>query len=710
MAAYLIVDVDDLIQRFRDRGMTIDLQELAVGLRGGAALAAGLVSADKLRAIAVANWEQYRQTQRRPANDPQVIFKSAGYDVFEVTHRETLADVLLIHYFSFDPDPIDELILASTSRDLLGLIRRIKTTRSTRVRMWGSEDVLKGTEFADEIIFQPLETLLGIQTKNVAVYLDFENVVISLNEQGYVVNLDHLIERFVTQARAHGTIVKMAAYAPWGMRGSLPPMVDRNNREVADDAPRRLMEANIDPVFHLPGKNSADVRIVRDVMSDSTMSDGGDIIILASGDRDFKDVINTLVQRGKSIIVWGVRGSTSRQLEQHPAVLVEYIEDFTDLRTHQSLSLSASEPVAPAEPFVPTQWSSVVIQFDRLSDTLKTDLLPRAALVTQLQDVGAVISKERAEDLVSQALLMDVLRAGGSKNTLALNSTHPLVEKTRTIGQAITRRVANTLRVRGWEYVNYGFLLKGLEMERDLLRPGMNENDQWRSHWIDCLVREKVLQRELMPHRQNPDDLVPVIRLPDGYNPEEVLGEVDGAPSDENWEGRTPEELAEADPSAAGMAVRIIVSVEQFTSFRNFDWCPLGSLHRRLRPFDPGVAFQRAVEYLQANGIVLVNEYPNPLSNYNTKGISLISAAPYAQYVLSKRDEFIRVLLSLYERSLPIAEPQIMQELRGDDWDLSLWLSIMETENVLNPLQGRSGQYSLFRTHHTVKLVAGDNV
>jgi len=35
-----------------------------------------------------------------------------------------------------------------------------------------------------------------------------------------------------------------------------------------------------------------------------------------------------------------------------------------------------------------------------------------------------------------------------------------------------------------------------------------------------------------------------------------------------------------------------------------------------------------------------------------------------------------------------------------------MWFSIMETENVLNPVPGRGGQYSLFRTHHTVSLVA----
>ena len=35
MAAYLIVDVDDLLQRFTSKGISLDLQELAVGLRGG---------------------------------------------------------------------------------------------------------------------------------------------------------------------------------------------------------------------------------------------------------------------------------------------------------------------------------------------------------------------------------------------------------------------------------------------------------------------------------------------------------------------------------------------------------------------------------------------------------------------------------------------------------------------------------------------------
>jgi uncharacterized LabA/DUF88 family protein len=708
MAAYLVVDVDDLLERFQARGMIVDLQELAVGLRGGAALAAGLVSVDKLRAIAVANWSAYEH--KRGALNPMSIFRAAGYEVFEVLNRETIADILIIHYFSYDPDPVDELILATTSRDLLPLIRRIKTTRSARIRMWGSEDVLKGTEFADEIIFQPLETLLGIQSKNVAVYIDFENIAISLNEQGYMVNLDHLIERMLSQARSHGQVVKLSAYAPWGQRGTLPPLVDYAGREVADDAPSRLALANIDPVFNLPGKNSADIRIARDIITDSGYSESADVYILASGDRDFNDVINTLVQRGKTVIVWGVKGSIARQIMQHQAVQLEFFDEFTDLATHQSLSQSPMLAHDDGD-FVPSQWSSVVIQFDRLAQRLNTDTLETDQLISQLQDVGAVASQDRGYDLVSQALSMGLLQSVNNNGSMTANTQHPIVDKTRTIANSIMRRVANTLSVRGWEYVNYGFLLKGLEMERDLSRVGMNADDQWRSHWIDTLVRERVLRRELVPHRHNPDDLVPVIRLPDDApEPEAVVEQMqpqDGEPA-EDWRGKSPQALAEYDATAFEMTVRVVVSVEQFTSFRNFAWCPLGSLHRRLRQFDPGMAFQRAVEYLQANGAVDVGEYSNPQSDFNTKGISINTDSPYARTILSQRDLFIRILLDLYERNALITAQHIRELAPSQNWDIDLWLSIMQTENVLNPLQGRDDQYSLFRTHHTVKLVADD--
>jgi hypothetical protein len=705
MAAYLIVDIDDLVRHFQSRGLSMDYQELAVGLRGGAALAAGLATADKLKAIAVANW----QTIVEGGNSKlQQSFATAGYEIFDIPMRDSISDALIIHYFSYDPEPVDELILATTSKDLLPVIHRVKTTRNARLRMWGSDDVLKGTEFAEDVVFQPLESLLGIQTKNVAIYIDFENIAISLNEQGFIVNLDYLIDRFVTQGKAHGQVVKMAAYAPWGQRGTLPPLVDSNRREIAEEAPSRLALANIDPVFNLPGKNSADVRIARDVITDAGHSDAADTYILASGDRDFNDVLNTLSKRGLSVVVWGVRGSTSRMLEKNPNINVEYIDDFTNLETHQSLSTAATAP-ENADAFIPSQWTSVILQFDRLTNEIKSETVSTRQLVEQLQKVGAVISRPRGEDLVSQSISLGLLKPISNNGHIMLNDNHPIVEKTRLIARRIIYRVDNTLNVRGWEYVNYGFLLKGLAMDGELDRPGCNIDDQWRSHWIDALVREELLERKLVPHRHNPDDLVPVIKLCE-VHPFDTLNVSSGVgpEQDISWGDIDFERLRDLERDTADMVVRIIVSIEQFTSFRNFAWCPLGSLHRRLRAFDTGMSFQRAVEYLVEHNAADVDEYPNPQSNYNTKGISINLSNPLVDDMLDLRDTFIEILLGLYEGNQLISEQVVQTASPKSNWDLSLWFSIMETENVLNLLPGRPGQYSLFRTHHTVTLVAGD--
>jgi hypothetical protein len=707
MAAYLIVDVDDLVVQFANKGITLDLQELAVGLRGGAALAAGLASADKLRAVAVAHWGQYDRDDNVQGMDPKVLFRTAGYDVFDVPDRDSLADALIVHYFAFDPDPVNELIIATTSTDLIPLVRRVKTTASARVRVWGTWDVLEGTEFADDVIFQPFESLLGIQTKNVAVYIDFENIAISLNEQGFTVNLDHLIDRFVKQAKAHGNVVQMAAYAPWGQRGTLPPLVDSTGHEVAEEAPSRLMIANIEPVFNLPGKNSADIRIARDVMTHSGY-EGADVYILASGDRDFNDVLNSLVTRGKQVIVWGVRGSTSRQLAQNPGVTVEYIEDFTKLQTHASFGTAVSEAPPTTENFTPSQWSSLVTQFDRLADEREVNVLSTDNLTAQLRRVGAVVSDARGEDLISQAMSLGILKPVSANGRIRLNSTHPIVEKTRIVRDRIVVRVKNTLRVRGWEYVNYGFLLKGLAMDHELDGPGLNVNDQWRSHWIDALVREQILSRELVPHRQNPDDLVPVIKMRADYEPQ-IVSEIGNDPleqEDRTWSTYSLNDLIEEEPTTAEMVYRVVVSVEQFTSFRGFDWCPLGSLHRRLRDFDQSMSFQRAVEYLMEHNAATVDEYDNPQSEYQTKGISINEDTPISEHILRERDDFIKILLNLYEQNMLISQQNLQRIVGEGAWNLSLWFSIMETENILNSIPARQGQFSLFRTHHTVNLVA----
>src|SRR5690606_26285329 len=136
---------------------------------------------------------------------------------------------------------------------------------------------------------------------------------------------------------------------------------DAQGREISDEAPSRLALANIDPVFNLPGKNSADMRIAKDVLADSSSPKSADVFIIASGDRDFNDIYGALRGRGKQVVVWGIHGSTSRILENNPAILLEYVDDFSQFQRHVDLSQIYQEASRDAmgEPlaFRPSQWS-----------------------------------------------------------------------------------------------------------------------------------------------------------------------------------------------------------------------------------------------------------------------------------------------------------------------------------------------------------------
>lgn len=741
MAAYLIVDLDRLLQQFRASNFPVDLQEMAVALRGRAALAAG-VSSEQLRAVAAADWDQHRQDGNTLLEQ---IFRGARYELFDVPQTDPLIDALQLQYFPPDGELVTELILVTIGSDLLELANRARMTRSSRVRLWGLENTLTDDHLDLGAIFQDLRELLGIESRNVGLYIDFENIAISLSQQSFMVNLDRLIAAFVRQAQAHGHVIRMAAYAPWGNRGALPPLVDSAGNDVTSEAQSRLAYANIDPVYHLPGKNSADIKIANDVLTHSSSSEAADVYILATGDRDFNEVVNTLAGRGKSVLIWGVHGALSRQLSANPTLQVEYIEEFTNLETYggraaaaaagstSSGSTDGGEAEDLSDSFTPSQWSSLIVQFDRLTAGTASRVVNERRLIDQLVATSGVMTVQRGEDLMAQALALGILRQIDNNGSTSLNDSHPIVDKTRLIRDRIGMRVANTLQTRSWNYVNYGFLLKGLAMDRELERPGLNRDDQWRSHWIDFLVREGLLVRELTPHHLNPDDLVPVIRIPQAasaampsqqYQQMYQMASNDGPMvSTTRYDSLTEaqvadlatkvqpiqldltlEALSEEHAGTASMLRRIIVSVEQFTSYRRFDWCPLGSLHQRLRPYDYGMTFQSAVEYLIYHESVIVSEYPNPQSLYNTKGISLIVDSELVQTVLAERDAFIRLLLALYRRDVLISV-SVAREA-APSWDHNLWFSIMERENVLNALNGRPGFYSLFRTHHTVAQVA----
>ncbi|MBZ0308540.1 MAG: hypothetical protein K8I82_20910, partial [Anaerolineae bacterium] len=157
MSAYLIVDVDDIIEYLEAQNASLNLPEAAATLRLTAALASGLGNPNDLNAIAVADWNRHNRANKDGINVQQV-FAANNYDLFNVVERRFMVDALLAHYFPIDSDStIDELILVSSKPEFGQLTRRVNLGPQARVRFWA--DVTPATEKG--IIFQPLESILG---------------------------------------------------------------------------------------------------------------------------------------------------------------------------------------------------------------------------------------------------------------------------------------------------------------------------------------------------------------------------------------------------------------------------------------------------------------------------------------------------------------------------------------------------------------------
>lgn len=131
-----------------------------------------------------------------------------------------------------------------------------------------------------------METMQGLQGTKIALLIDFDNVILGVDDPGFDVEL------VVNALRSRGVVVMGRAYGDWY----------RHHRHR-----RKLMEQGIElvetPVFGPLIKNSADIRIVLDGIEVATSHAHIDAFCLVSGDSDFLPLIKRLQLLGKQVIV-----------------------------------------------------------------------------------------------------------------------------------------------------------------------------------------------------------------------------------------------------------------------------------------------------------------------------------------------------------------------------------------------------------------------
>src|SRR3954471_20515925 len=168
-------------------------------------------------------------------------------------------------------------------------------------------------------------------TRNMAVFCDFENLALGVREAKYDrFDMKKVLERLLVK----GSIVVKKAYCDWDRYKEFkPPM---------HEAAFEMIEI---PHIRQSGKNSADIRMVVDALDLCYTKSHVDTFVILSGDSDFSPLVSKLRENAKTVIGVGVKMSTSDLFINNCDEFI-YYDDL--VRGEQQKKRRQTTPATPA--------------------------------------------------------------------------------------------------------------------------------------------------------------------------------------------------------------------------------------------------------------------------------------------------------------------------------------------------------------------------
>ena len=173
------------------------------------------------------------------------------------------------------------------------------------------------------------------ETRNLAVFCDFENVALGVREAKYdKFDISKVLERLLVK----GSIVVKKAYCDW-------------DRYKEFKAPMHQASFELIEIPHVrqSGKNSADIRMVVDALDLCYTKSHVDTFVIVSGDSDFSPLVSKLRENAKTVIGIGVKKSTSDLLIANCDEFIYYDDLVRELPKRQPARKADGKPAAPAK-------------------------------------------------------------------------------------------------------------------------------------------------------------------------------------------------------------------------------------------------------------------------------------------------------------------------------------------------------------------------
>ncbi len=164
---------------------------------------------------------------------------------------------------------------------------------------------------------------------DVAVFVDFENIYVSVREK---FDAQPNFELIMDRCEDYGRIVIARAYADWYRYPRVTSALFANGVEPMY-VPTYYYDREAGRTGR-PIKNSVDIHLCIDAMRTLYTQSHIDKFVLVTGDRDFIPLVNAIRQHGKEVIIIGIGGAASAHLAQSSDEFLFY-EQIADLKSPQ---------------------------------------------------------------------------------------------------------------------------------------------------------------------------------------------------------------------------------------------------------------------------------------------------------------------------------------------------------------------------------------
>ena len=226
-------------------------------------------------------------------------------------------------------------------------------------------------------------------TKNMAVFCDFENVALGVRDAKYAqFDISKVLERLLLK----GSILVKKAYSDWDFY--------KQFKKAMHQASFELIEV---PHVQQSGKNSADIRMVVDALDMCYTKTHVDTFVVVSGDSDFSPLVSKLRENNKTVIGVGVKNSTSHLLV---ARCDEYIFNDDLVKPKSSARRKVTKARGGSKK---TSTSSAAKAADKEQDK-EQDKKAQKALDLVVETVEAMLDERGDEDKIWGSMVQQALR------------------------------------------------------------------------------------------------------------------------------------------------------------------------------------------------------------------------------------------------------------------------------------------------------------